>query len=66
MTSNLHDPHSDGRQPVRNKAVSDDSGDGSRRGGRKNPAAHSSDGEAEDQSTIEAFEEEGAGIAAKE
>jgi len=66
MTSNIHDPDSNERQPVRNKVVSDDTGNASRRGGRRNPAADSPDGDAREQSTIEAFDEEGAGIASKE
>lgn len=55
-----------------NNAMSDDPGDGSRksfttgRDGKKSPAERSPEEEAQDETAIEAFGEEGAGIAAKE
>ena len=65
--------HNSGDQPQnQNNEMSDDPGDGSRlsfvtgRDGRKTAAEKSPEEEGQDQSAIEAFGEEGAGIAAKE
>jgi hypothetical protein len=71
MTKSSH--ASDFDQPQnQNNAMSDDPGDGSRnsfttgRDGGKTAAEKAPDQDDQDQSTIEAFGEEGAGIAAKE
>ncbi len=66
--------HEGGGQMTQNQnnAMSDDPRDGSRnssvlgRGGKKTPLERSPEEEAQDESQIEAFGEEGAGIAAKE
>jgi hypothetical protein len=65
--------HNSGDQPQnQNNEMSDDPGDGSResfvtgRDGRKTAAERSPEEDDQDQSAIEAFGEEGAGIAAKE
>ena len=66
--------HDSGGQMTQNQknAMSDDPRDGARnssvigRAGKKTPAERSPEEEAQDQSQIEAFGEEGAGIAAKE
>jgi hypothetical protein len=73
MTSkNLHNPDSSDRPLNQNNQMSDDPGDGSRHSDRtgragaataaEKPPAH----DRQDQSAIEAFGEEGAGVAAKE
>jgi hypothetical protein len=73
MTSkNLHDPDSSDRALNQNNQMSDDPGDGSRhssRLGREGGSGAAEKPPAQDrqgQSAIEAFGEEGAGIAAKE
>jgi hypothetical protein len=65
--------HNSGDQPQnQNNEMSDDPGDGSResfvvgRDGRKTAVEKSPEEDDQDQSAIEAFGEEGAGIAAKE
>jgi hypothetical protein len=65
--------HNSGDQPQnQNNEMSDDPGDGGRksfvtgRDGARTPAEKSPEEEGQDQSAIEAFGEEGAGIAAKE
>jgi hypothetical protein len=67
--------HSDGSMQLtqnQNNQMSDDPKDGSRnsdrlgREGAKTPMERSPEEEAQDQSQIEAFGEEGAGVAAKE
>lgn len=70
MSSNTRNS---GDQPQnQNNEMSDDPGDGSResftvgRDGRKTAAEKSPEEDEQDQSAIEAFGEEGAGIAAKE
>jgi len=68
---NLHNPD-DTEQPLnQNNQMSDDPGDGSRNSftlGKdgKSPAEKKPPHDEQDQSTIEAFGEEGAGIASKE
>ena len=68
---NLHNPD-DTEQPLnQNNQMSDDPGDGSRNSfvlGKdgSSPAEKKPPHDAQDQSTIEAFGEEGAGIASKE
>jgi hypothetical protein len=73
MTSkSQHDPDASDRPLNQNNRMSEDPGDGSRRSavlgraGKKNAAETPPDQDAQDQSAIEAFGEEGAGIAAKE
>jgi hypothetical protein len=71
MSKNLHNPDTDERPLNQNNQMSDDPADGSRNSDRlgkdgttaaeKKPAQ-----DRQDQSTVEAFGEEGAGIAAKE
>ena len=72
MSKNQHDPDGGNRAPNQNNQMSEDPGDGSRNSDRlgrsggataaEKPPAH----DAQDESTIEAFGQEGAGIAAKE
>lgn len=69
---NQHNPDSTQFTQNQNNEMSDDPRDGSRnsavlgRDGKKSPANKPPEQDAQDQSTIEAFGEEGAGIAAKE
>ena len=71
MANNQHNPDQ-GEQPLnQNNQMSDDPGDGSRKSfvlGKdgETPVEKKPPQDAQDQSTIEAFGEEGAGIAAKE
>ena len=71
MSKSHHDSESDQPQN-QNNAMSDDPGDGSRnsfvtgRDGARTAAEKSPEEEDQDESAIEAFGEEGAGIAAKE
>ena len=71
MSKSHHDSESDQPQN-QNHAMSDDPGDGSRnsftagRDGGKTAAEKAPKQDDQDESTIEAFGEEGAGIAAKE
>jgi hypothetical protein len=60
MSNNLHDPDSAGRPIDHNNRMPDDPGGGGT--GAKRPPA----GEGQGESAIEAFDEEGAGIAPKE
>jgi hypothetical protein len=73
MTSkSQHKPDASDRPLNQNNQMSEDAGDGSRRSaqlgrtGGKTAAEAPPDEDAQDQSAIEAFGEEGAGIAAKE
>jgi hypothetical protein len=72
MSKNQHNPDSTDRALNQNNQMSDDPGDGSRRSavlGRDGPRTAAEKAPAQDEqdeSTIEAFGEEGAGIAAKE
>lgn len=72
MSKNLHNPDSTDRALNQNNQMSDDPADGSRnsftigREGGKTAAEKAPEQDDQDQSTIEAFGEEGAGIAAKE
>ncbi|MEA3061193.1 MAG: hypothetical protein QOJ94_974 [Sphingomonadales bacterium] len=73
MTSkSQHDPDAGDRPLNQNNRMSEDPGDGSRRSavlgqdGEKTAVETPPDQDAQDQSAIEAFGEEGAGIAAKE
>jgi hypothetical protein len=72
MSKNLHNPDSADRPLNQNNQMSDDPGDGSRRSntlgrdGHRTAAEKPPAGDDQDQSTIEAFGEEGAGIAPKE
>ena len=68
--NNLHTPEAPFTQN-QNNAMSDDPGDGSRNSftadeGPSTPVEKAPKNDAQDQSTIEAFGEEGAGIAPKE
>ena len=70
MTKSQHTSTGDFAQN-QNNAMSDDPGDGSRNSftadeGARTPVEKAPTGDAQDQSTIEAFGEEGAGIAPKE
>ena len=70
MSKSHHDPESDHPQN-QNNAMSDDPGDGSRKSftlGKdgETPVEKAPEGDKQDQSTIEAFGEEGAGVAPKE
>ena len=71
MSKSHHDSESDQPQN-QNNAMSEDPGDGSRnsftlgRDGKKTAAERAPAQDDQDQSTIEAFGEEGAGIAPKE
>jgi len=72
MGKNLHNPDSTNQPLNQNNQISEDPGDGSRnsdrlgRDGAKTPAERAPEQDEQDQSAIEAFGEEGAGIAAKE
>ena len=72
MSKNQHNPDSQERALNQNNQMSDDPGDGSRksdtlgRDGGATAAERQPKGDQQDQSTIEAFGEEGAGVAAKE
>lgn len=72
MSKNLHNPDSTEQALNQNNQMSDDPGDGSRRSavlgreGGPTTAEKPPAQDDQDQSTIEAFGEEGAGIAAKE
>jgi hypothetical protein len=70
---NLNDVHGSPQLTQnQNNAMSDDPGDGGRksfitgRDGEKTPVEKAPEQDAQDQSTIEAFGEEGAGVAPKE
>jgi hypothetical protein len=71
MSKSQHDSESDQPQN-QNNAMSDDPGDGSRksfttgRDGGRTAAEQAPEQDDQDQSTLEAFGEEGAGIAPKE
>jgi hypothetical protein len=72
MSKNQHNADSNQQTLNQNNQMSEDPGDGSRRSdtlgrdGEPTPAERAPEGDAQDESTIEAFGEEGAGIAAKE
>lgn len=71
MSKNQHNPDSTDRPLNQNNQMSDDPGDGSRESftlGKdgSNPAEKTPSHDRQDQSTIEAFGEEGAGVAPKE
>lgn len=73
MTSkSQHNPDASDRPLNQNNQMSDDPGDGSRnsstlgRDGRPTAAERKPERDRQDQSTIDAFGQEGAGIAAKE
>ena len=72
MSKSQHESDSGDRTQNQNGSMSDDPGDGSRksfvtgRDGGKTAAEKAPDEEDQDPSAIEAFEEEGAGIAPKE
>ena len=71
MSKNQHNSSSMDKTMNQNNQMSDDPGDGSRKSftlGKdgETPAEEAPDNDAQDQSTIEAFGKEGAGIAAKE
>jgi hypothetical protein len=72
MSKNQHNPDSTDRALNQNNQMSDDPGDGSRnsfvtgRDGGRTAAEKAPAQDDQDESTIEAFGEEGAGIAAKE
>jgi hypothetical protein len=71
MSKNQHNPDSTNRALNQNNQMSDDPGDGSRNSftlGKdgESPAEKKPENDEQDQSTIEAFGEEGAGVAAKE
>ncbi|MDP8914225.1 MAG: hypothetical protein M3N39_11705 [Pseudomonadota bacterium] len=71
MSKNLHNPDSTDQALNQNNQMSDDPGDGSRNSfvlGKdgNTPLERAPKQDAQDQSTIEAFGKEGAGIAAKE
>ena len=72
MSKNQHNPDSTDRPLNQNNQMSDDPGDGSRksavlgRDGGGTAAEKAPAQDQQDESTIEAFGEEGAGIAAKE
>ena len=71
MSKNLHNADSGNRALNQNNQMSDDPGDGSRNSftadeGARTPVEKAPKDDAQDQSTIEAFGEEGAGIASKE
>ena len=71
MSKSSHDSHMQFTQNQKN-LMSEDPGDGARnssvvgRAGKKTPLERSPEEEAQDESMIEAFGEEGAGIAPKE
>ncbi|QAY76851.1 hypothetical protein [Sphingosinicella sp. BN140058] len=71
MSKNQHNPDSTDRPLNQNNQMSDDPGDGSRESftlGKdgSSPAEKTPSKDRQDQSTIEAFGEEGAGVAPKE
>jgi hypothetical protein len=72
MSKNLHNPDSTDRPLNQNNQMSDDPGDGSRNSDRlgrtegKTAAEKPPAQDRQDESAIEAFGDEGAGIAAKE
>lgn len=71
MSKNLHNPDSTDRALNQNNQMSDDPGDGSRNSfvlGKdgNTPVERAPEQDEQDQSTIEAFGKEGAGIAPKE
>jgi hypothetical protein len=71
MSNNLHNPDKNEQALNQNNEMSDDPGDGSRKSftlGKDGeaPVEKKPEHDAQDQSTIEAFGEEGAGVAAKE
>jgi hypothetical protein len=71
MSKNQHNPDSTNRALNQNNQMSDDPGDGSRNSftlGKdgESPAEKKPGHDEQDRSTIEAFGEEGAGVAAKE
>ena len=71
MSKNSHNPDSSDRALNQNNQMSDDPGDGSRNSftlGKdgNTPVEKAPEQDEQDQSTIEAFGEEGAGVAAKE
>jgi len=71
MSKNQHNPDSTDQALNQNNQMSDDPGDGSRNSfvlGKdgNTPAEQAPEQDQQDQSTIEAFGEQGAGIAAKE
>jgi hypothetical protein len=71
MSKNQHNPDSTDRALNQNNQMSDDPGDGSRKSftlGKdgNTPVEKAPEHDAQDQSAIEAFGEEGAGVAAKE
>jgi hypothetical protein len=71
MSKNQHNPDSTNRALNQNNQMSDDPGDGSRKSftlGKdgNTPVEKAPEHDEQDQSTIEAFGEEGAGVAAKE
>jgi hypothetical protein len=71
MSKNQHNPDSADRPLNQNNQMSDDPGDGSRNSftlGKdgETPVERAPEQDEQDQSTIEAFGEEGAGVAAKE
>jgi hypothetical protein len=72
MSKNQHNPDTDDQALNQNNQMSDDPGDGSRksftvgRDGGATAAERKPKHDRQDQSTVEAFGEEGAGIAAKE
>jgi hypothetical protein len=72
MSKNQHNPDSDDQALNQNNQMSEDPGDGSRnsetlgRDGSATAAERRPKGDRQDQSAIEAFGREGAGIAAKE
>ncbi|HMC92905.1 MAG TPA: hypothetical protein VKI45_10625 [Allosphingosinicella sp.] len=72
MSKNQHNPDTDDRPLNQNNQMSEDPGDGSRnsstlgRDGGATPAEKKPKHDRQDESAIEAFGKEGAGIAAKE
>jgi hypothetical protein len=71
MSKNLHNPDSTDQALNQNNQMSDDPGDGSRNSfttgnDGTTPVERPPADDDQDQSTIEAFGEEGAGVAAKE
>jgi hypothetical protein len=72
MSKNQHNPDQDDQALNQNNQMSEDPGDGSRksntlgRSGGATAAEKPPENDAQDQSAIEAFGREGAGIAAKE
>ncbi|HEX8401760.1 MAG TPA: hypothetical protein VF628_08675 [Allosphingosinicella sp.] len=72
MSKSQHDYKNQQNTQNQNNAMSDDPEDGSRnsetlgQAGAPTPVEHAPEHDAQDESTIEAFGQEGAGIAAKE